>query len=179
MWLFVLQALWFILPAGIANIFASVSRYFPVSGFPIDFNKTWRGKRVLGNNKTWRGAFFGTVFGILTFWLQQYLYQYDFFQKLSLTDYTQLDWLFGFLLASGAIWGDALESFFKRQIDRAPGKPWLPFDQIDYSVGSLALASIIFFPGWSIAIFIVVFGVILHIMFNLLGYLLKIQKNKL
>jgi len=167
MWLFIGQSIWFFLPAGIANICASMSRHLPISNYPVDFYKSWQGKRIFGDHKTWRGIIFGTLSGILIFWLQQYLYRFDFFQSLSLVDYDQQTWLFGLLLASGAVWGDVVKS------------SWLPFDQIDYTTGALVAISFVYFPGWPIAIFIVVFGLALHIIFNLLGYLLKFQKNKL
>jgi len=179
MWLFIGQLIWLMLPAGIANLGASMSRYIPVLNYPVDFSKTWRGKRIFGAHKTWRGVIFGTLFGILTFLLQQYLYQFAFAKDLSLVNYDQQTWIFGLLLASGAVWGDIVKSFFKRQINRAPGESWIPFDQIDYAVGSLMVISFVYFPGWLTSIAIIIFGFIFHIIFNISGYLLKLQKNRL
>ncbi len=173
------QSIWFILPAGIANIAASLTRGIPFLGTPVDFGKSWRGKRIFGSHKTWRGIIFGTLFGVFTFWLQQYLYRFDFFESLSVVNYTEETWLFGFLLGSGAVWGDAIKSFFKRQANRPPGVPWIPFDQIDYTVGAVVLVSIIHFPGVGLTIAIICFGFVLHILFNLLGYILRLKKNKL
>lgn len=179
MWLFIAQAFWFILPAGIANIAASLSRHLPWLNYPVDFGRSWRGKRIFGDHKTWRGVIFGTLAGLLFFWLQWYLSKFGFFQRISLFDYSQSSWLVGFLLASGAVWGDVVKSFFKRRKNLAPGQPWIPFDQIDYTLGALLLTSLVYFPGWGVAIFIVVFGFLLHILFNLLGYMLRLQRNKL
>lgn len=179
MLLFIGQALWFILPAGIANICASLSRYVPILNYPVDFGKSWRGKRIFGDHKTWRGIILGILFGLLTFWLQQYLYQFDFFENLSLTDYSQQTWVFGFLLSSGAVWGDVARSFFKRRVNIAPGKSWFPFDQIDYTIGALVAISFVYFPGWGLSLLIIGFGLLLHILFNLIGYVLKLQRNKL
>lgn len=179
MWLFIGQLIWLMLPAGIANIGASMSRYIPLLNYPVDSGKSWRGKRIFGAHKTWRGVVFGTLFGISTFWLQQYLYQFDFFGNVSLVNYAEQTWVFGLLLASGAVWGDIVKSFFKRRINRAPGESWMPFDQIDYAVGGLMAISFVYFPGWFMGFSIILFGFLLHIIFNLLGYLLKFQKNKL
>ncbi|MCH7492394.1 CDP-archaeol synthase [Patescibacteria group bacterium] len=179
MWLFIGQSLWFILPAGLANIASSLSRYLPLPQWPVDAGKTWRGRRIFGDHKTWRGMIVGTVTGLATFWLQQYLYQFDFFSTISLTDYSSEPWIFGLLLGAGSVMGDLIKSYFKRRVNIAPGQPWLPFDQIDFVVGALAAVSIVFFPGWGIVIFLLIFGFVLHIAFNLLGYILKLQKNKL
>ena len=179
MWLFVAQAFWFILPAGIANITASLSRYVSWFNYPVDFGRSWRGKRIFGDHKTWRGILFGTLAGLLFFWLQQFLDRFGFFHNLSLFDYPRTSWFVGLLLASGAVWGDVVKSFFKRRVNIEPGRPWIPFDQVDYTVGALFLTSLVYFPGWAVVTFIVVFGFILHILFNLIGYVLRLQRNKL
>lgn len=179
MWLLIGQSIWFILPAGIANLAASLSRFIPLLGYSVDFGATWKGKRIFGDHKTWRGIIFGTIFGTLTFFLQQYLYRFDFFESLSRFDYPATTWILGLLLGAGAVWGDSFRSFFKRRMNRAPGTPWIPFDQIDYTIGAIAAASIVYFPGWGFVTFTVCFGFGLHILFNLLGYALKLQKNKL
>lgn len=35
--------------------------------------------------------------------------------------------------------GDAAKSFFKRRVHVPPGKPWVPFDQLDFVIGVFAL----------------------------------------
>jgi CDP-2,3-bis-(O-geranylgeranyl)-sn-glycerol synthase len=35
--------------------------------------------------------------------------------------------------------GDSVKSFVKRRIGIAPGKPWIPWDQLDFVLGALAL----------------------------------------
>lgn len=176
---FILKCLWFFAPAGLANMFAFLSKYIRILKVPIDLGKSFRGKRILGDNKTWRGAFFGVIIGLLTFWLQKYLYQFAFFHNISLFNYQEGHWLLGFLLASGAILGDLIKSFFKRRVNIAPGQSWIPFDQIDYTICAIALGSFIFFPGWSIAAGVVAIGFLLHILLNLIGYLLKMKRGKL
>jgi len=57
----ILQALWLILPAYIAN----ASAVLVGGGTPIDFGKNWKdGKRILGDGKTWRGLISGAFIGI-------------------------------------------------------------------------------------------------------------------
>jgi CDP-2,3-bis-(O-geranylgeranyl)-sn-glycerol synthase len=45
------------------------------------------------------------------------------------------------LASSGALTGDAVRSFFKRQMNIAPGKSWFPFDQFDYVFGGVVLTA--------------------------------------
>ncbi len=179
MWLFIGQALWFILPAGLANIAASLSRFLPLSPTPVDFGRVWRGQPLFGANKTWRGLLSGAIVGQVVYTVQIYLYRFKFFQDLSLFDYTKHLFFLGALLGLGALGGDLIKSFFKRRMGIPPGHSWLPFDQIDYTIGAIALGSFIFFPGWGRALFIVVFGFVLHILFNLLAFVLRLQKNEL
>jgi CDP-2,3-bis-(O-geranylgeranyl)-sn-glycerol synthase len=44
-------------------------------------------------------------------------------------------WLVGPLFGLGALGGDAIKSFFKRQLGVSPGKSWFPYDQLDYVIG--------------------------------------------
>lgn len=179
MFIFLTKCIWFILPGGLANIAAALSKHFNILKIPVDFGKSFGGKRIFGDNKTWRGVLFGLIIGLLTFWLQQYLYQFTLFQKISFINYQDYNWTLGLTLALGAILGDLIKSFFKRRINIPPGQSWIPFDQIDYTIGSLTLASLIYFPGWLVIITTIAFGFFLHILCNLIGYFFKLQKNKL
>lgn len=179
MWHFIGQAIWFILPAGLANMAASLSRFLPVSNYPVDGGRYWRGQRIFGANKTWRGLISGALVGQLVYTAQLYLFRFDFFHNLSLFDYQTHLFYFGALLGLGALLGDLVKSFFKRGVNIPAGRSWLPFDQIDYTIGALALGSLVYFPGWPIAVFLLIFGFGLHILFNLLGFVLRLQKNEL
>ena len=141
MWELFGQAVWFFLPAGIANLMASLSRFIPLLNYPVDFGKTWKGKRIFGSHKTWRGIFFGTLFAILTFWGQQYLYQYEFFESLSLFDYTEASWVIGLLLGLGAVWGDSIRSFFKRRINIKPGSSSTVFFTVSSALAACSTTS--------------------------------------
>ncbi len=58
----IIQALWLVLPAYIAN----ASALLVGGGTPIDFGKNWKdGKRILGDGKTWRGLITGAVVGMI------------------------------------------------------------------------------------------------------------------
>lgn len=179
MWLFIGQAIWYILPAGLANIAASLSRFTKIPATPVDFGKTWRGKPIFGANKTWRGLAAGAIIGQAVYTVQIYLYRFDFFQHLSMLNYTKHLFFLGAMLGLGALLGDLVKSFFKRRAHIPSGKSWLPFDQIDYTIGAIGLSSFIYFPGWPKFFFLIVFGFVLHILFNLIAYMLRLQKNEL
>jgi CDP-2,3-bis-(O-geranylgeranyl)-sn-glycerol synthase len=42
--------------------------------------------------------------------------------------------------------GDAVKSFFKRQIGVAPGASWIGFDQLDFFIGAYAFVAPLYAP---------------------------------
>src|SRR3989338_6934553 len=70
-------ALWFFLPVGIANCTPIIAAKIPLLeqwSYPIDFYKTFRGKRILGDHKTIRGLVIGILAAIATVVIQQFIY---------------------------------------------------------------------------------------------------------
>ncbi len=138
----ILFALWFFLPAALANMIPIPIAKVPFLrkfDAPMDFGKTYRGHRVFGSHKTWRGFISGILIATLVLWLQQLSVEhYAWAANLtSQIDYTQLPTLLlGPLFAIGALGGDAIESFFKRQRNTPPGHGWFPWDQLDYIIGA-------------------------------------------
>ena len=145
----ILFALWFFLPAGLANaapVFASRIPKSEKLALPLDFGKSFRGKRIFGENKTFRGLLAGIIIAEITVGLQRFAYMHNgFFHSISMhINYGVINiWYLGFLFAVGALGFDALKSFFKRQFGVKPGGTWFPFDQIDYIIGGLLLSSIV------------------------------------
>ena len=179
---YILSCLYFYLPAYFANMAPPVFKKLGILNslyVPIDFGKTFRGKAILGSHKTWRGLILGTLTGMSVVWLQFFLYKFPFFQKISFLDYNKINILFfGFLISFGAVFGDVFFSFFKRRLNIKPGRRWLPFDQIDYLIGSFLFLTPFFdiFPAiWIVLLFLTFF---LHIIVNRIGYRLKISESK-
>jgi len=174
----ILKILWLILPAGVANMSPVLFKWINFLNKPVDFGfKTKDEKFLFGKNKTYRGFFFGTLLGILIFYIQVRLY--SFAQEYTFFDYTKVNWfLIGFLLSFGALLGDLIESFFKRRVGIESGKEWIPFDQIDWILGALFLLSFQIWLGWKIFFLTILIWGILHPIVNLIGYWLKIKKNK-
>lgn len=172
----ILVAFWFFIPAGLANGAPVVAAALPKLrdlNSPLDAGKTWRGKRIFGEHKTWRGLAVGTLAATVATTLQWLIAQIpsvnNYFAPL---DYAHSPFiLLGILFGAGVIAGDAIESFFKRQIGIKPGHSWFPFDQIDYIIGgALAAAPIMRLTlaqyAWMLGLWLII-----HMLGAYLGYL--------
>ncbi len=176
----ILFALWFFIPAGFANAAPVFANKIPLLNrwtTPLDFNKNYRGKRLLGANKTWRGFCFGVVVATLAFLLQRWAFMhFGWAVRFSGSiDYSTVSFWLGPLLGAGALLGDAVESFFKRQFNVPSGEAWFPFDQIDYIIGGILLSSLVVTLSslQNVTILLVWFG--LHIISSYVGYLLGLK----
>ena len=141
----IIQALWIILPAYIAN----ASAVLVGGGTPIDFGKKWKdGKRILGDGKTWRGLITGAIVGMAGGFglsiVAIYANNSDF-KFLGLSDFGQFPLMIPMVgaICFGALIGDITESFFKRRVGKDRGEDWIPFDQLDFIVGALILSVIV------------------------------------
>jgi CDP-2,3-bis-(O-geranylgeranyl)-sn-glycerol synthase len=184
MFLDILFALWFFLPAGLANaspVFANKIPILGTLGMPLDGGKHFRGKRIFGDHKTVRGLAVGTLTGSVTGAIQYVVFQsVGFIQNMSLTDYRSFWWavLLGALLGFGALAGDAVKSFFKRQFSVPSGKSWFPFDQIDYIVGGLLASSLVVdLPQRSAYIWIGLVWFLIHPAATFVGWLLGLKES--
>lgn len=176
-WVYFLKLVWLFLPAGAANMLAGLSKKFPIFNYPIDGGRRWRGKRIFGDHKTWRGFIFGLFGGILMAYLQVALYSPD--KSYYLFDYSQFNfWWWGSLSGLGALLGDLIRSFFKRRVDIRPGGVWFPFDQTDWIIGAIIFMSFYVHLTWSHIITAVLLSLVVHPLVNYICYLFHIQKNK-
>lgn len=176
-------ALWFFLPAGIANAIPIVAAKLPGIGHldaPMDFGKQFRGKRIFGSHKTWRGMITGIIAATIVLWLQVVLVgQWEWLARLTeQVDYAEVPVLImGPLFAIGALGGDAVKSFFKRQVGVAPGRSWFPFDQIDYIVGgAIATMGFVSLSFWQYAWLLIVW-LVAHLISSYVGYLMHLKER--
>jgi CDP-2,3-bis-(O-geranylgeranyl)-sn-glycerol synthase len=177
-----LAGVWLMLPALIPN---SAAVLFG-GGRPMDLGKIWRGKRVLGDGKTWRGFFGGSlagvVFGIVQIGLA------DLFGTESSWGFGDWPWSLCVVLSLGfgAMIGDSLGSFVKRRLEIGRGDKAPVLDQYNFVAGAIVLV-LIFQSGWFIdhyiegngifglALFLIVVP-LLHRGVNIIGYKLG-KKN--
>jgi CDP-2,3-bis-(O-geranylgeranyl)-sn-glycerol synthase len=176
-------ALWFFLPAAIANVVPILVVKIPGLhnlNAPIDGGLTFRGKRVLGPHKTWRGLAAGMIMATVTLWLQQLLVDHSpaIRHITSQVDYSVLPTLIlGPLFGLGALGGDAIESFFKRQRGVAPGHGWFPFDQTDYIIGG-AVATMPFVTlTLTQYLWLIILWLIVHMAASYIGWLLHLKER--
>ena len=174
-----LLAFLFFLPAGAANtspVFANKLPLLKRWKTPIDFGLNWHGKRLLGDNKRWRGLIFGSFIGGVTGGLV-HLLQPEVIQQIRVVSFVPLlDMIFlGMALGFGALAGDAVESFFKRRTGVKPGHSWFPFDQLDFIAGGLAFSMLLadLSSGLILRVIIIYFG--LHLVTSCFGYLLGLK----
>jgi CDP-2,3-bis-(O-geranylgeranyl)-sn-glycerol synthase len=179
----ILFALWFLLPAAAANMAPVLTAAIPFLkqwNAPLDGGRTFRGVAIFGSHKTWRGLISGTVLATLTLYLQQVLVTHTNWTPAVTggLDYEALPTLIlGPLFALGALGGDAIESFFKRQRGIKSGGTWVPFDQIDYIIGAIIASLPIFIATPSQYFWMLLVWFVMHLLFSYAGWLLKLKKQ--
>lgn len=150
----VVQAIYFFLPAYIANTLPGIFG----GGTPLDFGKTLKdGKRLLGNGVTIRGFIVGIAGGTAAGAMMGRVLE-------------------GFLLSFGALIGDAVGSFIKRRLGIERGAPAPLLDQLNFVVGGLAVVSLVekVPPSYILVLLLITpFG---HLSVNRIGYKLKLKK---
>jgi CDP-2,3-bis-(O-geranylgeranyl)-sn-glycerol synthase len=119
-----LQLAYLMLPAYTANMAPPFVRFWPGWNRPIH-------AAALGNHKTVVGFATGVAAAGLTTGAQAAIQA-----PSPLLDYAHWPWI-GLGFGLGAMTGDCVKSYFKRRRRIAPGRAWVPFDQLDFVVGSL------------------------------------------
>jgi len=120
------------LPAYVANPMAVLFG----GGTPMDFDRTWRGRRVLGDGKTWRGFFGGAGSGLVLGALLTALWNSGSEIPLWATERLLLAFT---ILAFGALLGDLAAAFVKRRLGLERGAKAPGLDQFDFLFGALLL----------------------------------------
>jgi len=143
---------------------------------PLDGGTTLGGRRVLGDNKTWRGALCMTVGVVLATLV---LWQWDWWRDqlpAAIDDSSPL--LVGLLIGLGTVGGELPNSLLKRRLDIAPGQrrrsaggiALAVLDQGDLVLGIwVALLPIWTMPVWLAAIAFAAISAI-HAVINVIGY---------
>lgn len=169
----VLLGIWVVLPAYVPNSVAVVVG----GGRPIDGGRRWRGNRLFGDGKTWRGFVGGVLGGFVVAsaltalgpWLAPTFPTFPVVPRLT--------------LPLGAMLGDLCGSFLKRRTGRERGAPFPVVDQLGFLVGALVL-SLWLAPGWTLATVtppvlavLVLSTPLVHLGTNVTAYLLGFKRE--
>ena len=176
----VLGAVYFMLPAYVANL----SGLAFGGGTPVDGGRECKdGRRLIGNGLTWKGLQNGTIIGTLVGAVLGIIG--TFYGDLSVLTGGIIDLhvygsligglILGFLMAFGALLGDAVGSFLKRRIGLERGAPAPFMDQLDFVVGALVLSLLVVRISWSFFIIIALLSLVLHLGSNTFAYLIGIK----
>jgi CDP-diglyceride synthetase len=178
--------------AGVLNMVWVKSPYMSFWAKPIDNNKCFfDGKRIFGDNKTWKGFFGMIVFAISStvIWglvcgkipyLNAHNYLYRNYDNSVIYNAG-----IGFLLGLAYAICELPNSFLKRRVDIKPGKTakglksilFVLLDQAD-SIFGCVLVIFIFYKMRILFYFAYVcIGAVTHILINMLLYIAKLRKN--
>ena len=116
--------MYFMAPAYVANMTPPLVRYWRGWNRPIS-------ERWLGSHKTVVGFGAGVLAAVVVTLVQS---------RIAWPGGPVADdhWIaLGLRFGAGAMGGDAAKSFVKRRLGIAPGKSWIPWDQLDFVLGAL------------------------------------------
>lgn len=167
--IYILKILWIFLPGAFANMAPLIFQRINFLNIPIN-------KKLFGENKTYRGLFFGIVLSIMIAFLQRL--SGALFRSIEIINYNEINiFIFGLFMGLGALMGDLLKSLIKRKLNIAPGKSFPIFDQIDWIIGVIiVLRFYINITIDFIVISILLLGT-LHFLTNIVSYKLRIRKT--
>ena len=161
--LIIVEALKFIFPAYCAN----GTPVLAGGGTKMDFGRNFLdGKRIFGNNKTFRGFFFGWGVGIGAGLIEGVVFGFNSFPVL-----------FALLIPLGALLGDLTGAFIKRRLSIAPGGLLPVVDQIDFVVGAVVFSLPLMLIGWEVALTVLLITPPIHLFTNFLAYKMKLKKH--
>ncbi|HAA43086.1 MAG TPA: CDP-archaeol synthase [Ruminiclostridium sp.] len=182
-------------PVILAGIFNMIWCKAPIFNFmkkPIDGGMCiWDGKRLFGDNKTWKG-FFGMMLGgtFLTIIWGLICGTNEFFEVNNFM-YATRENTIGYNgimgLSLGFVYAvfELPNSFIKRRVGITPGKTaegfkkviFMFIDQIDSILGCVLVVNMVYkMPLW-FYFFYVLMGAVTHIVINILLYSLKLRDN--
>ena len=156
------------------------SRRFAV---PLDRGRTFRGRRIFGANKTWRGLIVmipatGLAFALVALAVSSPASE-------GLWDLTPLQYgVLGVWCGLGFMLGELPNSFVKRQLDIAPGarasRPTAAFwqfaaDRADSGIGMLTALSVAVPTPWQTWALVLVAGWAVHWSFSLVLFCLRVK----
>ena len=169
-----LQLLWLALPliaSGLVHLAVLKLDLLPaLRRLPLDGGLTLRGRRLFGDNKTWRGAVVTIGTTTLAAWALAQLSAccWSLPTLVPFAEAHPVSW--GLLLGTGYIVGELPNSFAKRQLGIAPGAAgrgtagrvfWV-VDQLDSLAGMLLFVAPVWHPSPALLAAIIVLMLVAH-----------------
>lgn len=191
----ILKASFLYLPlifAGTSHLILAKSSFLNLLKKPMDDGYILAdGRRLLGDNKTWKGFIGMTVFTASWFCVFGcFVKVTPWAAKLSLFPFVKFE--SGLLmLFYGMIWGlsyvvfELPNSFIKRRLDIGPGQKgkgllgafFVLIDQADSIIGCAIGMLIFYVPDWGTFWLIILMGIVIHYVMNIIFFLLKLKRR--
>lgn len=178
----------FFIPMGtVALAHGFILKYdlFPFLKLPLDLGWTFRGKRILGDNKTVRGVLVHIVFSVLGTYCSQYVQTWLFPWSISILDLS-FRWLeVGLMLGIGMSLGELPNSFIKRQLGIRPGERstgylrgfFFIMDQVDMVLGIWLFFFLFLKLPVKLFFISLILCLILHPTVTWIGYKLRMRRT--
>jgi len=156
---------------------------FAALKIPVDGGRMLRGRRLFGDNKTWRG-FAVAVVGCVAFVAMQRVAPLP--RHLCLVDYRAINpAAFGGAMGLGAMLGELPNSLVKRQLGIAPGKTapgarrfaFYLWDQLDLLTGAWPLLSLWVRPTLQLVVASFVLTLMLHPLVAIIGFVIRARET--
>lgn len=161
----IVELVYLMLPIYLANMAPPFVKYWRGWNRPI--NERW-----LGSHKTVLGFTFGIAAAILTTLIQSGIRW-----RGDLVNYEQW-FLLGLTCGCGAMVGDSLKSYFKRRLQIASGRSWIPADQLDFVLGGLLVLSFWVRLSWLDVIAVLALSFVGDIIVNHLSFQLGVRDTR-
>jgi CDP-diglyceride synthetase len=154
---------------------------------PIDHGRSFRGKRIFGDNKTYRGVVVVSLGTMIGFGLQALvLHQRASIRSIELFDYAFFKSVaIGLGVGAAAMLSELPNSFIKRRFEIAPGsvaKGWkraifYVYDQIDFLLGAWLVLAVVVTVTVGRVLFSAVLLLVAHQLMSSAGHALGMRKT--
>jgi hypothetical protein len=153
---------------------------------PLDLGRAYKGIRIFGDHKTWRGLTINVLFCSLGAIIQAWLQGKGVLpQWLFLLDYESHALTVGVLIGLGMTVGELPNSFLKRRFEIPPGKSregplgiaFFIYDQVDLTIGIWVFLFFLIRPSLWLVLWSLLLTLALHLAVSSVGYLLGMRKT--
>jgi CDP-2,3-bis-(O-geranylgeranyl)-sn-glycerol synthase len=175
------RARWLFLPVlGAPALHAPVLRFDLLRGLkrPIDGGLSWRGRRLLGENKTWRGALVMTAGPLVA---TVALHRFPWYRRRLPADIDPV--ALGAILGVSTVVGELPNSFLKRRLGVAPGAQrnavLTVLDQADFVLTAALLLRPVYRMSFRDTAEVFALVAAAHVPINIIGRVLGVRTSAL